>query len=121
MGVTSGFDAGKECGQCLLDANFGMRIGYAYDLHFVGKLHDASGKPLASKYVSVSLPNTWRIRTRTLPDGAFRMMLGATMPKEKDAKPLVIDLGTRTVSDPKSEQYSFFLMQEGYKPCEAKK
>ena len=119
MGAESGFNEGEACGQCMLDANFGSRIGYPYDLHIYGKLQDAAGKPLPGKFVSVSLPNTWRIRTRTLADGRFRVMLGATMPKQTDKKLLAVDLGVRTLSDPKAEQYSLYMLQEGYKPCAA--
>lgn len=119
-GAESGFHDGKACGSCLLDANFGTRIGYPFDVHIIGKLQDASGKPVANKFVSVSLPNTWRIRTRSLEDGRFRLMLGATMPKDDDKKLLTVDLGARTLDDPKGEQYSLLLMQDGYKPCPPK-
>jgi hypothetical protein len=117
MGAESGFHEGQACGQCLLDANFGARIGYPYDVHIYGKLQDPAGKPLPGKFVSVSLPNTWRIRTRTLADGRFRVMLGATMPKQTDKKLLAVDLGVRTLSDTKAEQYTIYMLQEGYKPC----
>jgi hypothetical protein len=121
MGAESGFHDGQACGQCLLDANFGSRVGYPYDVHIIGKLQDPAGKPLAGKFVSVSLPNTWRIRTRTLEDGRFRVVLGATMPKENDKKAMTVDLGVRTLSDAKAEQYSLFMLQDGYKPCGPKK
>ena len=90
------------------------------DSGITGKLQDASGKPLGGKFVSISLPNTWRIRTRTLDDGRFRLMLGATMPKEDAKKMQVVDLGVRTLNDPKADQYSLFMLQDGYKPCAPK-
>jgi hypothetical protein len=121
MGAGQGFDAGKPCGTCLLDANFGTRIGYPFDMNITGKLQDASGKPLGGKFVSISLPNTWRIRTRTLDDGRFRLMLGATLPKDEPKKLQVVDLGVRTLSDSKAEEYSLFMLQDGFKPCAPKK
>jgi len=120
-GTDKGFHDEKDCGACLLDANFGTRIGYPYDIHIIGKLQDSSGKGVQSKFVSVSLPNTWRIRTRTTDDGRFRLMLGATMQKADPKNLITVDLGVRTLDDPKAEQYSLFMLQEGYKPCEAKK
>jgi hypothetical protein len=117
-GKETGYSGGAECGQCLLEANFGTRIGYAYDVHIVGKLKDEAGKPLGSRFVQVSLPNTWRIRTRTQDDGSFRLMLGATLPKEKSSDLVVVDLGTRTMKSAEAGgQYSFFMLHEGYKPC----
>jgi hypothetical protein len=121
-GRESGYSDGADCGQCLLEANFGTRIGYPYDLHIVGKLKDEAGKPLANRFVQVSLPNTWRIRTRTLDDGAFRLMLGATLPKAKSDDLIVVDLGTRTMSSSgDATQYSFFMLQDGHKPCAKEK
>jgi hypothetical protein len=120
-GRESGYEAGADCGLCLLDSNFGTRIGYAYDVHVVGKLRDEAGKPLANRFVQVALPNTWRIRTRTLEDGGYRLMLGATLPKAKTDDIIIVDLGTRTMpsgpSGGDSQPYAFFLLQDGYKPC----
>jgi hypothetical protein len=118
-GKEAGYSGGADCGQCLLEANFGTRIGYPYDIHIVGKVMDETGKPLGSRFVQVSMPNTWRIRTRTMDDGSFRLMLGATLPKEKASDLIVVDLGTRTMASTseKSSQYSFFMLQDGHKPC----
>lgn len=117
-GKETGYSGGADCGQCLLEANFGTRIGYAYDVHIIGKLKDETGKPLGNRFVQVSLPNTWRIRTRTQDDGSFRLMLGATLQKEKSSDLIVVDLGTRTMpSADTTGQYSFFMLQDGHKPC----
>ena len=117
-GKETGYSGGADCGQCLLEANFGTRIGYPYDIHIIGKLKDETGKALGSKFVQVSLPNTWRIRTRTQEDGSFRLMLGATQQKEKSTDLIVVDLGMRTMpSTEKSGQYSLFMLQDAYKAC----
>jgi hypothetical protein len=118
-GKETGYSGGADCGQCLLEANFGTRIGYPYDVHIVGKLKDETGKPMGNKFVQVSLPNTWRIRTRTQEDGSYRIMLGATLPKAKSTDLLVVDLGTRTMpsTEGSAGQYSLFMLQDGYKAC----
>jgi hypothetical protein len=118
-GAEEGFHDGADCGKCLLESNFGTRIGYPYDLHIVGRLQDEEGKALGSRFVQISLPNTWRIRTRTQEDGSFRLMLGATLPKESNEKMTVVDLGTRSTRN-SSGTYALFMMQEGYKPCQKK-
>lgn len=117
-GADSGFNDGKACGKCLLDANFPTRIGYSYDLQFVGHLKDEKGQPLKGKFVRLLLPNTWTVRTRTVDEGMFRLLLGATA--ERKGKGLVIDLGNRTMrSDSKATEYQLFMLPENYKPCAA--
>lgn len=118
-GVESGFFDGKQCGKCLLDANFPTRIPYAYDLQFIGYLKDEKGQPLKGKFVRLYLPNTWTVRTRTLDDGMFRLLLGATA--ERKGKGLVIKLGDRTMrKDSKAPEYALFMLPSNYKPCPAK-
>jgi len=118
-GVTDGFHDGKQCGKCLLDANFPTRIPYPYDLQFIGYLKDEKGEPLKGKFVRLYLPNTWTVRTRTLDDGMFRLLLGATT--ERKGKGLVIKLGDHTMrSDSKAGEYSLYMLPPQYKPCAAK-
>jgi len=115
-GVDTGFSDGKPCGKCLLDANFPTRIPYAYDLQFLGYLKDETGQPLKGKFVRLYLPNTWTVRTRTLDDGMFRLLLGATA--ERKGKGIVIKLGDRTMrKDSKATEYALFMLPPDYKPC----
>ena len=115
-GVEIGFNNGKACGKCLLDANFPTRIPYAYDLQFVGYLKDENGQPLKGKFVRLYLPNTWTVRTRTGDDGVFRLLLGATL--DRKGKGVVIELGDRKMNkDSKLPEYSLFMLPPDYKPC----
>jgi hypothetical protein len=115
-GVDTGFNDGKACGKCLLDANFPTRIPYSYDLQFLGYLKDENGQPLKGKFVRLYLPNTWTVRTRTLDDGLFRLLLGATA--ERKGKGLVIKLGDRTMrKDSKATEYALFMLPPDFKPC----
>jgi len=119
-GVESGFEHNAPCGQCLLDANFGTRIGYAYDLVFTGYLKDEKGEPVKGKFVKLFLPNTWTVRTRTTDKGMFRLLLGATV--ERKGNPVQLDLGVRTMRpDRKADFYALYMLPEGYKPCGAAK
>jgi len=119
-GEENGFEAGKPCGKCLLDANFPTRIAYAYDLQFMGYLKDEDGQPLKNKFVRLYLPNTWTVRTRTGEDGLFRLLLGATA--ERKGKAQVIKLGDHVMrKDSKAAEYALFMMPENYKPCAAAK
>lgn len=118
-GVDSGFFEGKPCGKCLLDANFPTRIPYPYDLQFIGYLKDEKGQLLKGKFVRLYLPNTWTVRTRTLDDGMFRLLLGAT--SERKGKGLVIKLGDHTMpADSKAAEYSLYMLPPQYKQCPAK-
>ena len=115
-GADAGYSDGKACGKCLLDANFPTRIPYGYDLQFLGYLKDENGQPLKGKFVRLYLPNTWTVRTRTLDDGLFRLLLGATA--ERKGKGLVIKLGDRTMrKDSKASEYALFMLPPDYKPC----
>lgn len=117
-GVESGFFEGKPCGKCLLEANFPTRIPYPYDLQFIGTLKDENGEPLKGRFVRLYLPNTWTVRTRTLDDGLFRLLLGATV--ERKGKGLVIKLGDRMMrKDSASAEYALFMLPPDYKPCTA--
>ncbi len=118
-GAETGFHEGKPCGKCLLDANFPIRIPYGYDLQFIGTLKDESGQPVKGKFVRLYLPNTWTVRTRTLDDGMFRLLLGATA--ERKGKGLVIKLGDRMMhKDSKAAEYALFMLPPDYKPCAPK-
>jgi hypothetical protein len=58
------------------------------------------------------------VRTRTLDDGLFRLLLGATA--ERKGKGLVIKLGDRVApKDSKSGEYALFMLPPNYKPCGA--
>ncbi|MGD9762721.1 MAG: hypothetical protein AB7V27_03290 [Candidatus Binatia bacterium] len=117
-GVDAGFHDAKPCGKCLIDANFPTRIEYPYDLQFMGYLRDEKGEPLKGKFVRLYLPNTWTVRTRTLDDGMFRLLLGATA--ERKGKPLAIKLGDRVMpKDSKAAEYALYMLPPNYKPCQA--
>jgi hypothetical protein len=116
-GVERGFHNKAKCGACLLESNFGTRIGYPYDLHVIGTLKDENGNPLKNRFVKLYLPNTWTVRTRTGDDGGFRLLLGATQDRTGD-KPLVVDLGDRVMkANSDVENYALFMMEPTYKPC----
>jgi len=118
-GAEDGFNDGKRCGKCLLEANFPTRIAYPYDLQFMGYLKDESGKPLKNKFVRLLLPNTWTVRTRTSDDGLFRLLLGATA--ERKGKAQIIRLGDRVMpKDSTAAEYMLFMLPQGFKPCAAK-
>jgi len=118
-GVETGFNDGKACGKCMLDANFPTRIPYPYDLQFTGYIKDESGQPLKGKFVRLYLPNTWTVRTRTGDDGLFRLLLGAT--EDRKGKGLVINLGDRVMGkDSKLTEYSMFMLPAQYKQCGGK-
>jgi hypothetical protein len=115
-GVESGFHDGKPCGKCLLDANFPTRIPYPYDLQFLGYLKDETGQPLKGRFVRMFLPNTWTVRTRTVDDGLFRLLLGATA--ERKGKGLVVKLGDHTMlKDSTAPEYALYMLPPDYKPC----
>ena len=115
-GVQQGWLNGKPCGKCMLVENAGQTLRYAYDLHFTGKLVDNAGAPRKERFVRMFLPNGWTVRTRTGDDGGFRLMLGATESR-KSKSPVVVDLGTRVDAKPGTEDYSFYVLPESYKPC----
>jgi hypothetical protein len=118
-GTDNGFNDGKACGKCLLDANYPTRIPYAYDLQFQGYIKDEKGQPLKGRFIRIYLPNTWTVRTRTDDDGMFRLLLGATA--ERKGKGLLIKLGDRTMpKDSKAAEYSLYMLPPSYKPCEKK-
>ncbi len=117
-GAENGFIDTKPCGKCLLDSNFPTRIQYGYDIQFIGYLKDENGQPLKGKFVRLYLPNTWTVRTRTLDDGLFRLLLGATA--ERKGKGLVVKLGDRVMpKDSKAAEYALFMLPPDYKPCAA--
>jgi hypothetical protein len=116
-GMEEGFHDGVPCGQCLMKSNHPTRIPYAHDLMILGTLKDEHGQPLGGQFVKLFLPNTWTVRTRTANDGLFRLVLGATV--ERKGKPIVLELGTRTMrKDSKADHYALFMVPENYKPCE---
>jgi hypothetical protein len=56
------------------------------------------------------------VRTRTLDDGLFRLLLGATA--ERKGKGLVIKLGDRAMrKDSKAPEYALFMLPPDYKKC----
>lgn len=116
-GAAEGWRNGAPCGSCLLQANWGVMLEYAYDVHVAGTLVDAAGKPVAGRYVKMFLPNGWSIRTRTIDDGSFRLILGATL-ERKGKSPVVVDVGSRldTVKG-EDPHYSLYMVPKDYKPC----
>lgn len=117
-GVQDGFHEGKPCGQCLLSANYGTRMLYAYDLYFSGALQQPDGSPLADEFVRLFLPNTWTVRTRTDEKGAYRLVLGAT--QERAGSQVEIDLGSRKRRKTEgAPDYALYMLPENYKECPA--
>ena len=115
-GIEDGWLNGNPCGKCMLSENVGRFVNYPYDLHFSGKLVDAAGAPVKTRFVKLFLVNGWTVRTRTGDDGVFRMSLGATQ-NRKSQKPLVFDLGTFVDSAKRTEYYALYFMPESYKSC----
>ena len=116
-GAAEGWRGGSPCGSCLLRSNWGVLLEYAYDLHVAGILVGADGKPVVERYVKMFLPNGWSIRTRTLDDGSFRLMLGATLDR-KSRTPMVVDIGERVdQSGSQDPHFAIYLLPKGYKPC----
>lgn len=117
-GVDDGFNGNAACGQCLVKANFGSRMTYAYDVLIMGHLKDEKGQPAKGRFVKLFLTNTWTVRTRTGDDGLFRLLLGATA--ERKGKPVILQLGDLTMpKDSKAEYYALFMLPEAHKPCAA--
>jgi hypothetical protein len=116
-GVENGFHEGLPCGRCLIDANFGKRISLPYNSIILGRLKDENGKPVAKKFVRVSLPNSWGVRTRTREDGSFVVRLGPTV--DSKSKTLVkVDLGDRTVrGGDTTEMYFLFMLPPEHEAC----
>lgn len=116
-GAADGWRDGKPCGSCLLQANWGVLIEYAYDMHVAGELVDAAGEPVVGRFVKMMLPNGWSVRTRTLDDGSFRLMLGATL-ERKDPKPITVEVGKWVDSESGEDpHFSLYLLPADYKPC----
>jgi hypothetical protein len=116
-GVQQGWLGGKPCGKCMLVENAGQTLRSAYDLHFSGKLVDDAGAPRKERFVRMFLPNGWTVRSRTAEDGEFRLALGATEPRKSKRSPLLVDLGTRVDAKAGTDDYSFYLLPQSYKPC----
>jgi len=116
-GAAEGWRDGKPCGSCLLQANWGVLIEYAYDVHIAGTLVDSHGRPVSERFVKMFLPNGWSVRTRTLEDGTFRMILGATL-ERKASTPIVVDVGERVDSvQGEDPHYTIYFLPADYKPC----
>lgn len=116
-GAENGWREGKACGACLLQSNWGVTIKYAQDVRVSGKLVGADGEPVVGRFVKMFLPNGWSVRTRTLSDGSFQMMLGATAPRE-GSESISVDLGTWTDSEKGDDpHFALYMLPEDYKPC----
>ncbi len=119
-GVPDGYHDGKRCGECLIAANYGTRLLYAYDLYFSGKLQQPDGQPLVNEFVRLYLPNTWTVRTRTTEEGFYRLVLGAT--QERAGSQIEVDLGTRKrAKSDGAVDYALYMLPENYKECPAEK
>ncbi|MCK6556684.1 hypothetical protein L6Q96_19220 [Candidatus Binatia bacterium] len=117
QGAENGWLQGKPCGQCFVKANPNVLIRYPFDIHVTGKLQDAKGQPVKERFVKLFLPNGWGVRTRTLDDGTFRMMLGATAEREGKT-PLTVDIGAHTDSKRGEDPYfAMFMLPQSYNPC----
>jgi len=119
-GTEAGWRDGKPCGKCLIESNYGTTVRYPYDLHVVGILTDAGGKPVKDRFVKLFLPNGWGVRTRTMENGSFRMTLGATV-ERKRKEPVIIDIGTHVDSTKGDDDahFAMYMLPESHKPCPA--
>ncbi|MBI3759241.1 MAG: hypothetical protein HY269_05745 [Deltaproteobacteria bacterium] len=121
-GAKAGFWDGEPCGDCLMDSNFGARVGHPFDLHLRGSLKDANGKPLDNQFVKLIQPNGWTFTTRTSAEGLFNVVLGATLDRGNNP-PLAVDLGAFTVTrkEGKEGAFTLYMLPEQFKPCEPPK
>lgn len=116
-GAIDGWRNGEPCGSCLVAANWGVLVEYAQDVHVNGTLVDRAGAPVVGRFVKMSMPNGWSVRTRSADDGTFRLMLGATLERQ-DKKPIVVDVGSWVDSEHGDDpNFQLYLLQPGYKPC----
>jgi len=118
LGVADGFHNGADCGQCLLESNFGVGVSTHYDIKITGRLVNQEGQPVAGKFVQMRLPNTWGVKARTTDRGDFLIRLGATRPR-KSSTPAALELGELKMKEG-SEIYGLFLLPQNYKPCKGK-
>jgi len=120
-GAEEGRIGSDRCGSCLIDANWGTHLLYPQELVITGKLLDENGGPRAKTMVRFFLPNGWSVKTRTLDDGYFRVMLGATA-ERKSNQPITVDIGIRRLKRGKDvPYYAMYILPEHFKPCPSEK
>jgi hypothetical protein len=117
-GAEEGFLNGQPCGQCLVTANAQQAFTYPYDIHIVGKLVDADGKPVKDRFVKMFTPLGWSMRSRTAEDGTFHFIMGATAPR-KSQTPVLTDLGPHSDTAKDTPYYAFYLLPDAYQACPA--
>jgi len=117
-GAEEGFLNGQQCGQCLVYANSRQPFTYPYDIHIVGKLVDAAGKPVKDRFVKMFTPLGWSMRSRTADDGTFHFIMGATA-ERKSQSPLLTDVGSHTDTAKGTRYYTFYLLPKSYQNCKA--
>lgn len=116
-GAENGFLNGKPCGKCFVEQGDKKPIQYPYDVHITGKISNAAGEAVKERYVKLFMSNGWGHRTRTLEDGRFHLLLGATM-ERKSKDNLSIDLGTLVdVVGEDDAHYAMYFLPVDYKPC----
>lgn len=120
-GAEEGTIGTDRCGQCLVQANWGVLIRYPYDLYIKGMLVDENGDPVPNQMIQFFMPNGWVVKTRSAETGFFRILLGATDDRKTD-EPLTIDIGTKKMrKGSKMEYYALFMLPEDFKPCAEQK
>jgi hypothetical protein len=120
-GAEEGRIGNERCGACLIDANWGTHLLYPQELMISGKLLDENDQPRAKTMVRFFLPNGWSVKTRTLDDGYFRVMLGATA-ERKSNEPIKVDVGVRRLKRSKEiPYYAMYILPEHFKPCPPEK
>ena len=107
-----------RCGQCLINANYGAKLIYPFDLHIKGVLVDENGAPLKGKMLQFHFPIGWTVKTRTSDTGYFRILMGATAERKSDAM-LEKDLGKLHMKkDSKMPFYALYVLPPDFRPCE---
>lgn len=120
-GAEEGKIGSDACGQCLVEANWGILLRYPYDLFIKGMMLDQNGEPIPNQMIQFFLPNGWVVKTRSAENGFFRILLGAT-DERKSSEPLTMDIGTKRMQkDSKAPYYALYMMPEDFKPCAEKK
>jgi hypothetical protein len=119
-GAENGFLKGAPCGKCFIEQSERAPIPYPYDVHITGVITKSDGTPVKERFVKLFMSNGWGHRTRTLEDGRFHLVLGATA-ERKSKDNLSIDLGTLVDGVGEGDQhYAMYFLPVDFKPCAKK-
>lgn len=117
-GAEEGWLDEQPCGKCMLGANAQQPFTFGYDIHVIGKLVDGEGNPLKDRFVKMFTPAGWSMRSRTVEDGTFHFIMGATG-ERKSQSPVLTDVGAHTDTAKGTPYYAFFLLPQSYQQCPA--